>query len=294
MSQKTVFIVLSDGDQRAADLTRASIARQPGAVSYGVVRDPKEPGQGRDALMPAGDVRIERIPWWQSQHRTALAIARELPETSLVCMLRDGTVVSDEFQEAVTHELDSAPAKALLLGISRSRNINRLDRAELASPDPWSLLPADFEAGSDALKARYQRPSVLVFRLPAVAGLDFESFSSLADWYAYHRLFAATPDILRIEPTFPGLGYIGAKPDRRDPYEQGRAASQTLYQIAFAYPELSEDINRDFRTLLATQFRGLPSTRWKLHGSFLAGMAAAAREERARRRKLNRDIRELS
>lgn len=295
MSDAIMFIILSDGDQRAADLTRRAISCIPDATCYGVITDSRELGGNREPLSPSGDVDVRRLAWWESQHRAALAIAREQPGDALVCILRDGAIPGPDFREAALSLLDSPPrVSGVVLGIGRARNINRLAAEELDCSDPWSLLPDAFEYGSEALKARYQRPCAVVFRASAIQGRDFESFSSLADWYAFRRLFEINPGTLRIAATFLHLGYIGSKPDRRNPYEQGRVAAQALYQIAFAYPQFREDVRHDFRTIVLSPIRGLTGSQWRTHGSFLAGLAAAAWQERGRRHKLNRDIREIS
>lgn len=295
MSHALHFIVLSDGDTRAAALTRASIARVAGARSFGVVREDREPREGRLTPIARGDEEAVYLSWWESQHEAALALARESVPSGLACILREGAIVRPSFAEGVAERFSAEPALAgLLLGIGRSRNINGLAPADLAADDPWHLLPDGFEAGSEALKARYQRPAALVLRMDALGSRSFEKFSSLADWYAYRHLFGDGDEALAIDATSPLLGYIGSKPDRRNAYDQGRQAARTLYQIAFAYPRFQGDVSRDFRTLLRSQGNGLASRGWRIPGRFLAGMAAAALEERRRRHKLNRDISQIS
>jgi hypothetical protein len=259
------FIVLADSDIRAVRLTVQSLGKlvEHGASVSLVLRQNAlsrfNPRDIDTLLLPAG-LNAVWLPSHGSLHRSARDIALKSGD-ELTVMVREGIVLAPQTMAALADELGGAGStNSLILSLSRNRSINQLSDDELRSDDPWKLLrrPLDADPDSLILQARCLRPCIFAVRTAYLSSGDFERFSSLPDWYAYHLFVRnASNNTDLINRISADVGFVGAYPDRRKPSEQGACLARRLYKIRRGYPMFSEDVSRDFRTLVDVQLRNV-------------------------------------
>jgi hypothetical protein len=297
--------LICEADARAARLTLTSVSCQTAVPARTVLLLGESPSLRRSGGAMLGDVpdlveRIDVRAGFSMRNAALRAAAAGLGEADIVVLVREGLVLEAELLDELAGRFSREPA--LLAGlVSYGRgglNINELSEEQLASGDPWKIVAgtSGFERAAVVLKARYLRPCMLVVRVSRARDLKFEEFSSLGDWYAYRLLLGGLDrEDAVFQETSPRLGYVGNQPDRRDPYAQGREAARALYGIAAGYPAFAEDVRADFRTLMRSQLSNvLDPAHARTARNFLRGMLAQRWAQRSLRRRLDRDIAELS
>jgi hypothetical protein len=304
-SQAEIGVALvCEADLRAARLSLQSVLRQTMApvsttVLLGDSQALRRSGNALVAL-PASVERIDVRAGFSIRGAALEAARARLSDDGVVLLMREGLVLDPALFGDLAARFGSDPELAAgLLSYGRGgSNINEMPRERLATENPWELVEATsgYEQAAVVLQARYLRPCLLAVRAGLARSLQFEEFSSLGDWYAYKRLLAQVGAPARVfEEASPQIGYVGNQPDRRDPFDQGQEAARALYRIAAGYPEFASDVRADFRTLARSQLRGLfDPARAHTARSFLRGMLAQKWAQRALRRRLDRDIAELS
>jgi hypothetical protein len=294
--------VLSDADFRAASLTLRSLLNQAGAAPRILLLLSDRPVLRRSVpssldWIPPG-IEPVWVPADVSTKNAALAAAAT-DAAEVVVLAREGLVFEPGLGKSLLSRFAAnARLSAGMLDFGRGgSNINDFSGEQLASADPWSLVPETpgYDNAATILKARYLRPCLLAVRASFGRTHRFEEFSSLGDWYAYRRFLLGVPAEQKFEESSRDLGYIGRVPDRRDPYAQGKDAVASLYRISAGYPEFQSEVRADFRTLLRSQLSDLvDSARAKSARQFLGGMMAERLAQRALRKRVQRDIAELS
>lgn len=305
-SQAEVGVALiCEADVRAARLTLQSVLVQtlPSARTVLLFGDGaalrRSGGAALDAL-PEFVERVDVRTGFSIRNAALRAAGEGLPDDGIVVLLREGVVLAPGLiEELAARFAREAGLAAGLLSYGRGGlDINALSGEQLASERPWELVAgtSGYERAAVVLKARYVRPCLLVLRAGLARAFKFEEFSTLGDWYAYKRLLAGLAGAAPFfEETSGSLAYVGNQPDRRDPFAQGQEAARALYRIADGYPEFAEDVRADFRTLRRSQLGNLLDPAYsRTARNFLRGMFAQQLAQRALRRRLSRDIAELS
>lgn len=302
---RTGIALICEADVRAARLTLETVLRQTAAPSRIVLLLGESPslrrsaGSGLDAI-PDFVERVDVRSGFSIRNAALRAAAEDLDDAELVVLVREGLLLEDGLLADLAGRFERQPALAAgVLSYGRGGlGINDFSREQLATDDPYALVAgtSGYERAAAVLKARYVRPCLLALRAGRARGLKFEEFSSLGDWYAYKRLLAGLDEGTPFfEEASAGLGYIGNHPDRRDAYAQGQEAARALYRIADGYPEFVGDVRADFRTLMRSQLGNLlDPAQSRTARNFLRGMLAQQFAQRALRRRLDRDIAELS
>lgn len=304
-SQAEIGVALvCEADMRAARLSLHSVMRQTVAPASTTVLlgDSQALRRSGNALvaLPASVARIDVRAGFSVRNAALRAAYAHLRDEGVVLLMREGLVLDPELFGELAARFGGDPGLAAgLLSYGRGGiNINELSGDRLATENPWELVESTsgYERAAVVLKARYLRPCLLAVRAGLARSLEFEEFSSLGDWYAYKRLLGQLGAAARVfEEASRRVGYVGNQPDRRDPFEQGQEAARALYRIAAGYPEFAGDVRADFRTLVRSQLRSLlDPARARTARSFLRGMLVQKWAQRALRRRLDRDIAELS